>query len=180
MPIPSFRYHPDPLKSGSVVVSDTGCHCCGRNTGHIYVGPVYAETPELEEAICPDCIASGLAHEKFDATFVDSEAFDDDAPAAVVEEITTRTPGFSAWQAEHWPSCCGEPAVFLEPAGIARVREIDYRLEGSLMMHIVHDLEISGGAARRMLESLKRDQSPTAYVFRCRHCHSHLARIDFL
>ena len=38
------------------------------------------------------------------------------------------------------------------------------------MMHIVHELGISGGAARQFLESLRRDQSPTVFVFKCHHC----------
>lgn len=168
-PLPVFRYHNDPLASGSVVVSPKKCKCCKRSRGYVYTGPVYAEK-DLEEALCPWCIADGSAAEKFGATFVDSEAFAEGAAETAMTEIMERTPGFNAWQSEQWPSCCGEPAMFIMPAGIAEIRAKFYQLEGSLMMHIVHEMGISGGAARQMLESFRRDQSPTVFVFKCRHC----------
>jgi hypothetical protein len=177
--LPLFRHHPDPIRSGSVIGSAVTCRCCGTARGFIYAGPVYAED-ELEDALCPWCIADGSAHEKFDATFVDSEAFADDTPEAAVTAITERTPGFSAWQSERWPSCCGEPAAFLTPAGIEDVRQQYPHLEGDLMMFIVHELGISGGAARRTLEALRRDQSPTAFVFKCLHCDGFPVYVDSL
>ena len=79
------------------------------------------------------CIADGSAHKKFDATFVDSEAFPDGTPDDAVEEIRERTPGFNSWQAEQWPLCCGDTAAFLMPAGIAEIRESYPDLEGRLM-----------------------------------------------
>jgi uncharacterized protein CbrC (UPF0167 family) len=178
-PLPAFRYHKDPLASGSVVESLKKCKCCQRARGFIYTGPVYAEK-DLGEALCPWCIADGSAAEKFEATFVDAEAFADDAPEAAMTEILERTPGFSAWQSERWPSCCGEPAAFVMPAGIAEIRAGFYQLEGSLMMHIVHEMGISGGAARQMLESFRRDQSPTVFVFKCRHCDTQPFYVDQL
>src|SRR6185369_459720 len=99
MDLPVFRYHPDPIGSGSIVASEDKCRCCGRNRGYIYAISVNAEE-ELCEAICPWCIADGKAHVKFDATFVDANAFDEAIPESVVEEITQRTPGFASWQSE--------------------------------------------------------------------------------
>ena len=177
--LPSFRHHPDPIGSGSVVESEVACRCCGATRGFIYTGPVYAED-DLEDAVCPWCVADGSAHEKFAATFVSSNAFADDAPAASIRAITERTPGFCAWQSESWPSCCGEPAAFLTPAGIEEIRARYPHLEGDLMMFIVHQLGISGGAARRTLEGLQRDHSPTAFVFKCLHCDGFPVYVDFL
>jgi uncharacterized protein CbrC (UPF0167 family) len=177
--LPVFRYHPEPIRSGSVIASKSRCRCCGKARGFIYAGPVYSED-ELNEALCPWCIGDGSAHEKFDATFVDSEAFAEDAPEGAVTEILERTPGFNAWQSERWPSCCGEPAAFVSPAGIKEIREQYPRLEGGLMMFIVHELGISGGGARQTLESLRRDQSPTAFVFKCLHCDAFPAYVDLV
>jgi uncharacterized protein CbrC (UPF0167 family) len=132
--LPVFRYHPDPIHSGSVIPSKTRCRCCGKAPGFIYVGPVYS-CDQLDDALCPWCIAEGSAHEKFDATFVDSEAFEEGAPEAAILEISERTPGFNAWQSERWPSCCGEPGAFVAPAGIKEIREQYPRLEGPLMMY---------------------------------------------
>ncbi len=179
MQLPVFRYHPDPIRSGSIITASTRCRCCLQARGHIYTGPVYAEA-ELSDALCPWCIADGSAHKKFGATFVDVEAFADDVPAALVDAITQRTPGFNAWQTERWLSYEGVPAEFVEPAGIAEIRGNYRRLESALMPHIVHDLGISGGAAIRLLESLRRDAEPTAFVFYDRHHDQHLGYIDSL
>ena len=175
--LPAFKYHPDPICSGSVRESEDECRSCGTARGYIYTGPVYSEE-DLEDALCPWCIADGSAHEKFDAEFVDCEAFDDDVPQEAMEEITRRTPGFNAWQSEQWFSCCGQAMAFVEPAGIKDIRQRYYELEGTLMTYIVQEMGISGGAARRMLESLDRDAGPTAYVFRCVSCSAIRAYID--
>ena len=132
----------------------------------------------MEDAICPWCIADGSAHTKWDMTFVDSEAFSEDVSEAMRKEIEERTPGFNTWQSERWPSCCGEPAAFVTPAGFKEIREQYPRLEGPLMMFIVHELGISGGAAKKTLESLHRDQSPTAFVFKCLHCDNFPVYVD--
>jgi hypothetical protein len=178
MTLPTFRYHPDPVASGSVVESTVRCRCCGQSRGYAYAGPVYSEETGLDDALCPWCLADGSASRRFDATFVDSEAFAEGVPAAAIAEIIERTPGYSAWQSERWPACCGDAAAFIGPAGITEIRAKYPDLEGELMSYIVYQLEISGGAARRLLESLDRDRGPTGYVFRCLSCGRHLGHID--
>lgn len=175
--LPRFRYHPDPIDTGSVVVSDTTCAVCGRVRGFIYAGPVYAED-DLDDAICPWCIADGSAYETLGATFVDSEAFADGTPEAVMAEISERTPGYASWQSEVWPSCCNDATAFLGPVGITEVRERHRELEGFILSHIIYELGISGGAATRMLQSLRRDVSPTAYLFTCLHCGEPRVHVD--
>ena len=177
MDLPTFRYHPDPIASGSVKASDAICVCCKQAKGYVYAGPVYAEA-DYEETICPWCIADGSAHESLDSTFVDSEALGNDVPADVIVEITARTPGYASWQAEQWPACCADGTAFLKPVGIAEIRRDHYQWEGFLMEHIVHKMGISGDAARRLLESLNRDYGPTAYVFQCLHCQTFHFHID--
>jgi uncharacterized protein len=86
MELPQFRYHPDPVRSGSVIASDAQCVCCSARRGFIYAGPVYSER-ELDEMLCPWCIAEGSAHQTFDASFADPACFPDDIPHEIVEEI---------------------------------------------------------------------------------------------
>jgi uncharacterized protein CbrC (UPF0167 family) len=179
MNLPTFRYHPDPLASGSIVASKATCRCCAQSRGYIYTAAVYSEE-ELGEALCPWCIADGSAHRKFNATFVDSEAFLDDVPVSIFHEITERTPGYNAWQQEHWPVCCNDAAAFLEPVGIDELRARHRDQEGALMSHIVHEMKISGGGAVRLLSSLRRDTGPTAFLFRCLHCEGTLFHLDQL
>jgi uncharacterized protein CbrC (UPF0167 family) len=175
--LPTFRYHPDPIETGSIVVSDATCVVCERSRGFIYTGPVYAEE-DFEDAVCPWCIADGSASESLGATFVDSEAFAADTPDEVIIEITERTPGYSAWQAEEWPSCCNDAAAFLGPLGITEIRAKHRALEGFVLRQIIYGLGVSGGAATRLLESLRRDASPTAYLFRCLHCGEPQVHVD--
>ncbi len=97
MVLPIFKYHPDPVATESIVPSDALCVCCGRARGYIYAGPVYSEE-ELEESLCPWCIADGSAHERFDACFTDEGGIGDYGtwdlvPSEIVDEIAYRTPG---------------------------------------------------------------------------------------
>lgn len=177
--LPEFRYHVDPLASGSIEASSTKCACCQKARGFIYTGPVYAED-ELDDALCPWCIADGSAAKKFEAEFVSDEAFADGTSQEIIQTICERTPGFNAWQTEQWPSCCDEPAAFVTPAGSEDIRTKYLRLEGPLMMYIVHELGISGGAAKKVLESLHRDHSPTAFIFKCLHCDNQPVYVDYL
>jgi len=175
--LPSFRYHPDPVGTGSVTASDAECVVCGERRGFIYAGPVYAEG-DYEDAVCPWCIADGSASESLGATFVDSEAFAVGTPDEVVTEISERTPGYSAWQGEEWPACCNDATAFLGPVGIAEIRAKHRQLEGFVLSYIIYTLNISGGAATRFLESISRDGSPTAYLFQCLHCGEPQVHVD--
>src|SRR4051812_22558639 len=108
MDLPHFTYHPDPVGSGSIIPSEAICIVCGQARGYVYAGPVYsASDEELDDAICPWCIADGSAHERFDAEFTDTSGIGgygdwEDVPQAVVEEVAYRTPGFNGWQQEMW------------------------------------------------------------------------------
>ena len=176
-PLPEFRYHPDPLRTGSVIESPDPCLVCGQARGYLYDGPIYTES-DSEPAVCPWCIPDGSAAETLAPTFVDSEACAEGIPGAAIDEITTRTPGYSAWQSEVWPACCGDATVFQGPTGIQELRRTDYTLEGPLMSHIVYKMAISGAAANRLLDSLDRDKGPTAYIFQCPQCLMHHFHID--
>ena len=177
MDLPVFKYHRDAIRSGSIQESPNECQVCGEARGYIYTGPVFSEE-DLDDAICPWCLADGSAAETFEATFVDSEAFPDETPAEAVEEISTRTPGYNTWQEQKWFVCCGDAMTFVEPVGTKEIRERYPQLEGDVLWSIVYDLNISGGAAKRMLESLQRDAGPTAYVFQCPKCETYKAFVD--
>jgi uncharacterized protein CbrC (UPF0167 family) len=175
-----FRYHPDPVRSGSVVPSSNTCRLCDQARGWLYAGPVYAEEQGLEDAICPWCIADGSAHRAFDATFVDCEAFADELPAAVVDSITGRTPGYAAWQGEHWPVCCGDATAFIEPMGAREVSAAGAETLALVLEHVIDVLGLERGPAARTLQALSRDGSPTAYRFECLACGRKHFHIDGL
>jgi uncharacterized protein len=130
------------------------------------------------DSICPWCIADGTAHTKFEATFIDEASLPDGLPENVVQEVAWRTPGYNTWQTEQWFSCCNDAMTFLEPAGMAQIRERYPHLEFSVLSNVIYDLQISGGAAKRVLESLDRQSGPTAYVFQCSHCGAYRTFVD--
>src|SRR5205809_697888 len=108
MDLPKFKYHPDPLKSGSVVPSEKVCEVCGHARGLIYSGAIYG--PSDLEIVCPWCINDGSAHTKFQAEFVDRALVGGDAwdsvSSEIADEVSFRTPGFSGWQQERWFTHC--------------------------------------------------------------------------
>ncbi|MGE7384430.1 CbrC family protein [Streptomyces sp. NPDC004126] len=182
---PTFRYHPDPLASGSAVPADHVCSVCGMPRRIRYRGPVYGGQPD---SLCLHCIHSGAASralgvtgggdDGFESPAVFSDALDvpDDVPLSVVEEITRRTPGFSGWQQESWLYHCGDGAAFLGPAGY---RELEAWPEALAVLR--EDRRRHGWAppeTERFLRGLDRAGEPTAYLFRCLHCGAALASWD--
>jgi uncharacterized protein CbrC (UPF0167 family) len=171
MNLPQFKYHPDPLATGSVERSDATCVCCGQKRGFIYTGPVYAEE-ELYDRICPWCIADGSAQAKLGAEFTDAAGVGgcpwDEVPGEVVAEVAYRTPGFCGWQQERWWTHCGDAAEFL---GLAGGKEVE--AYGPELIESLRDdagLTENDEEWNRYYRALDKEGSPTAYVFRCRHC----------
>lgn len=168
--LPTFRFHPDPIATGSVERSSKTCVCCGRARGYVYVGPVYSNV-EYDSCICPWCIADSSAHEKLHASFHDEASIGgvewDDVPLASIEEITYRTPGFSGWQQERWWSHCGEAARFLGRAGCKELQEAGPQA--------IEAIRQSAGLPAgpdwdRFFNALDKEGSPTAYLFNCSKC----------
>jgi uncharacterized protein len=168
--LPKFRYHPDPLSTGSIVPSDAICRACGQSRGYIYAGPVYAQE-DLQDSLCPWCIADGAAAARFDAEFIDAAGVGDHGswdPVSpeIVDTVSRRTPGFSGWQQESWWTHCGDAAAFLGPAGYP---DLIQRWPSALPT-IRAQLRMSEDQWREYLEAMNRDSGPTAYVFQCLHC----------
>ncbi|MBL8179807.1 MAG: CbrC family protein [Bryobacterales bacterium] len=177
MSLPRFRYHPDPLRSGSVGESPGACRCCGQTRGYIYRGPVYSDY-DLDDSLCPWCIADGSAAARFDASFVDEEGLSTDASDALHDELLLRTPGYNSWQNEVWPMCCSDATAFIAPAGLTELRRDFPDWEEGLRNHILFAMKIPSRAATNLLESLHRDVGPTAYLFECLHCSRRHFHID--
>lgn len=170
MTLPKFKYHPDPIATGNISPSDEICLSCKQARGYIYNGSVYA-VEELDDSICPFCIADGTAHEKFDAEFVDAESIGgygewETVADEIVAEVAYRTPGFSGWQQEKWFTHCGDAAEFL---GAAEKTELEhYGLQA--IEAIRKEAGLTEENWQVYLQALSKEQSPTAYIFRCRHC----------
>lgn len=168
--LPVFAYHPDPLSTGAVIPSGTTCICCEQARGFIYAGPVYAEE-EYGEELCPWCIADGSASSKLGVSFTDEAGIGgygewDQVPDGVVAEVALRTPGFSGWQQERWWTHCADAAAFLGRAGRAELEAAGEQAVEAIRS----DTALSGAEWTDFFHALAKDGSPTAYLFRCRHC----------
>jgi uncharacterized protein len=110
--LPEFRYHPNPIATGVVELSDSICICCNRERGFIYKGPVYS-TFQLRGRLCPWCIADGSAAAKYHASFADSYSLTQEGiPDSIIEEVNLRTPSYISWQQENWLVHCGDACEF--------------------------------------------------------------------
>ena len=167
----NFKYHPDPLETGAFRNDQTvTCDCCGKQTDVYYTNPFYS-TKDVQY-LCPECIASGAAAEKFDGEFQDSESADKVSDPAKLDELIHRTPGYCGWQQEYWIAHCDDYCAFmgymtwedLENYGLAEEIEETYREDICMV-----DFEDAK-------EHLQNDQG---YLFKCLHCGKHFIYIDF-
>ncbi|MCO1987260.1 hypothetical protein FA421_32030, partial [Pseudomonas aeruginosa] len=112
-PLPHFRYHPEPLASGSIEASATTCQCCGKARGYVYTGSPYSRHELPPGSLCPWCIADGSAAARYEASFSDDYPLLDAGVAAdIVTEVCERTPGYTSWQQERWLVCCEDACAF--------------------------------------------------------------------
>lgn len=129
MVLPEFHYHADPIDNGVFIESAATCQCCQKACGWIYRGPVFA-IDELEEGLCPWCIADGLAAAKFDASFVDDRPLiDAGLSSSVIEIVTRRTPGFNSCQQDKWLCHCGDACSY---RGYPTADDLNTGLESSI------------------------------------------------
>jgi uncharacterized protein CbrC (UPF0167 family) len=166
--VPTFRYHPDPVATGEVIISDAPCRCCGRRREFVYTGPVYS-AEEVVDELCLPCIADGSAATLFEAEFTDVLDVPEDVPPAVLTEVLTRTPGFSGWQQEHWMFHCADAAAYLGKVGYEELLAVPEALEHVLREH---------GGSQEPVRALRADGDATGYLFCCLHCGAHLAYTD--
>jgi uncharacterized protein CbrC (UPF0167 family) len=113
----------------------------------------------------------------FDAVFTDVSWAPDDVPSDVAEVVLRRTPGFNGWQQERWLHHCRDGAEFLGAVGareLAPFPDVVASLRSDAMRFSWPLDEVES-----YLAALSRDGQPTAYLFRCRHCRTHLAYSDF-
>jgi uncharacterized protein CbrC (UPF0167 family) len=174
MVLPVFKYHPDPLNTGSVIKSDKVCRCCGQNRGYIYISSVYS-IEVLHNEICPWCIADGSVAKQFDATFVDGHPLHEAGiDEAIILEVTTKTPGYDTWQQGVWLSHCNDACAFLGDAPKDDVVKIANE-------HI----QVNGGEGiktemmKEIAQGYQPKGSPAFYKFKCLHCNEILYAMDY-
>ena len=142
----------------------------------MYAGPVYSDG-EYSGRLCPWCVADGTAAAKFDAEFTDvGIGVPPDISASTLDEIAHRTPGFSAWQQDHWLFHCGDACAFLGRVGRQDLEEFPEALE--MLMHENDAIGWTEATSTQYVDALDAEGESTAYLFQCLVCGSHLAFSD--
>lgn len=162
-----------------MVSSPAACLCCGRARGFIYTGPVYSEIDELEDAVCPWCIADGSAAAKFDAFFNNVDEIVEEVPASVREEVEKRTPGYITLQEGEWRACCGDAAAFLLRASEKDLLSREFpRSRSALLTELITVVGMSSQEASDFVMSLTSDSDHSAYLFRCLKCSKYQFQVE--
>lgn len=173
--LPHFRYHPDPIRTGVVEASSGVCACCGQARGFVYTGPVYGEE-ELDDRLCPWCIADGSAAANLGASFADDWALVRAGVAReIVEEVNLRTPGFVSWQSEEWLSHCGDACAF--HGDISKAELVG--LSGAVVGPVRQAHGMSDQEWQDLVGGYEPGGDPALYKFVCLHCGSILLGMDY-
>ena len=163
MNLPTFRFHPDPLETGAIVRQAGHCVCCNQDVESIYIGPTIS-IHDLEEKLCPWCIADGQANEKFDVEFSDRQPLEDaGVPPEIIEEIACRTPGFICWQQPAWEVHEGRPCAFVGDASSKALAEMTPEERHAFM----ESARLDRDAFDELMGIYRPNSNPGIYHFRC-------------
>ena len=172
--IPEFKYHPDPIGTGAFIKGEPKeCSCCGKPTEIWYELPFYTCSGDVD-CLCPDCIASGRAAEKFYGQFQDDCSTGEVSDPAKLDELVHRTPGYCGWQQEYWYAHCDDFCAFIGYVGwddLVRMG-IDKEIEEN------YDQEICGFDLEDIKEDMVNEGGLQGYLFRCLHCGKHFLYAD--
>jgi len=175
--LPKFRFHPDPIRTEAFKenMDHVECSVCNKQEEYIYTQSFYSMAEV--NGICPWCIASGQAAEKFDGTFqdgaigpgIESEISEDE-----LDELIHRTPGYVSWQGERWLVHCGLPCAFV---GYVLWDEIKDHLDR--FIDLEEDSQTAHGfGVSDLPEYLVKDGHCQGYLFECIHCHGYRLHLD--
>ncbi|MBD5780966.1 CbrC family protein [Pelagicoccus sp. NFK12] len=163
--LPVFKYHPDPISTGAIKKDDASCDCCGQSHGYAYKSSVYCH--DEVDALCPWCIADGSAAAKFNAIFSDSHPLSENGISKeIIEEVTTKTPGFDSWQQEVWLSCCDDACEFHGDVSKAEMKA----MTKEQIQKAFEDDGLGDEIVGRIKEGYEPGGSPAIYKWRCKHC----------
>ena len=170
--IPTFKYHPNPLATGAFDESEKGviCDCCGKTTHIYYQVPFYSV--EDIDYLCPDCIASGEAANKFDGTFQDDYCVDDGVEdMSKLDELIHRTPGYCGWQQEYWRAHCGDFCAYLGRVGALELKAL------GIMDEVLED-SLWSDEQKELIRTSVNGGSFQCYLFQCLNCGKYMLWTD--
>ena len=169
--LPKFKYHPNCYQNTFVKAEKNQvavCQCCNNQTDYYYER-MYAS--EDIDCLCPACISSGLAAEKYNGSFVDIQGSLVDNEKN--EELFNRTPGILTWQSDYWFSCCDDYCAFIDYVGISELEELGIKEE------VLADYKTLNEFSIELVEAyLHKEGDVLGYLFRCLHCGKYHLWVD--
>lgn len=173
--LPYFRYHPNPLATKAFLEAESyvTCECCKKQVTVYYEGPFYAE--KEVNCLCPECIASGRAAEKYDGEFQDEYSLEEGVEDPdKLDELIHRTPGYCGWQQEYWRTHCGDYCAFKGYVGYQELKHMGI-LEEVLEDSVWNEWDQE---PKEMLKAMVNGGSVQGYLFQCLHCGKYLLWFD--
>jgi uncharacterized protein CbrC (UPF0167 family) len=175
MDLPFFKYHPDPLSTGSIKASTNRYVVCGQVRGYVYAKQPYKPGKCGHDSICPWCIADGSAHKKLDIFFVEELSIGNNPhrqiwekiPEYIAAEVVFRTPSFFTIQPESWFTHCHDAAAFLGCMGDGEPFIFNEKALKALQKDTGFDDDQEW---QQFLKDLDHMGSPRLYLFQCLHC----------
>lgn len=173
---PTFFYNPNAYTLGIIEQRAITCQCCGKARDFRYTGNIYCTA--AIDTLCPWCIADGQAAEQYDGSFVSDFEGLNPGPNelgppmsdASLEQVSSRTPGYTSWQGDVWLGHCGEACIFLGYVGSQELAPI--------WSEVRADAVASGWGEESIQQYLRKDGDLTGYLFQCQHCGKHRLHVD--
>ena len=169
-----FKYHPNVWKQ-DIFSENKGdslavCQCCGRQTEY-FLEMMY--TSEKVNCICPECISTGEAADKFQGTYIQDAELDNVNDQVKIDELFKQTPGYISWQGEHWLAHCGDFCAYLGEVSIDDLKKM------GIAEQVVADYENDNP------EDYYEDCTEylgngimSGYLFQCLHCGKYRLWVD--
>lgn len=182
-----FRYHQEPLKTGAFHNDQSViCDCCNEETDVYYDGPFYSI--EDIDYLCPSCIGSGEAIEKFQDLELTGDT-DQKLEGPTAEEKKRElmcTPGYKGWQQEVWLTHCNDYCEFVGHVGWEELQkevydfphEKDRKKVPIIDLIEKSDVELDWISREELSERLVNNGSMQGYLFKCLHCGKYRLHID--
>jgi uncharacterized protein CbrC (UPF0167 family) len=171
--LPKFKYSPNCYVNGVFQNSESGnpvvCQCCGKETDYFYNTMYCRDTVHF---LCPDCIASARAAEKFNGDFIqDAERIDD--VTEKTDELFHRTPGYTSWHGENWLAHCNDYCAFICDVGTKELEEMGIAEEVFTDYAEMDEFDID-----EVRPYLTKAGSMAGYLFQCLHCGKYRLWVD--
>lgn len=169
-----FKYHPNVYDMDIFYHAEDGnfpiCECCGKPTEYSYETMYSVEDVDC---ICPECIATGRAAEKFNGEFVQFAEDDKVNDEEKRDELYKRTPGYISWQGECWLACCNDYCEYIGGVGTEELEKMGIADE------VFEDyFERNGSDCDWVRDCLADGGSLSGYLFRCLHCKKYHLGVD--